>query len=85
VQPHWFPELQVQVAFAPHASVDPIGHVFVQKCVSLSPMLEHSGADCVPLQSENDAQNFPMPRSFPVSPGMPHFDVNASTDASTAR
>jgi hypothetical protein len=82
VQPHRLLESQVHIAFMPHASVEPIGHVFVQKCVSGSPMLEQSGAEFV--QSPSDAQNFPIPRSFPVSPGLPHFDAYASTEASAA-
>jgi hypothetical protein len=62
--------------------VEPIAHVFVQKCVVGSPIVEHSFADWVLLQSERLAQNFPMPSSLPVSPGLPHVELNASGAAS---
>jgi hypothetical protein len=78
--------LQVQLAFIPHAvavqvALEPAAqaHVVVQKCVVLSPMIEHSVADMLFSQSDNCVQNFPTPLSLPVSPGSPHADWNAST------
>ena len=82
MQPHWLDELHVHSAPVPHASVEPIGHVFVQKCVSGSPRLEQSGALCVEPQSEIDAQYLPTPSSLPMSPGLPHFDGGVSGIAS---
>jgi hypothetical protein len=82
VHPHWLLALHVQVAAVPHASVDPIGHVFVQKCVVGSPSDEHSFAATVLLQSERLAQNLPIPISLPVSPGLPQIELNASGAAS---
>ena len=65
MQPHWFEELQTHVAPVPHWSVEPIGHVFVQKCVIGSPSDEHNRASEFVLQSDRLAQNFPMPSSLP--------------------
>jgi hypothetical protein len=67
----------------PQAPVEPIEHVFVQKCVAGSPRLEHNGALEVEEQSLSDAQNLPTPRSLPVSPGKPQSESYASGLAST--
>lgn len=63
----------------PHCAADPVlEHVFVQKWVVGSPSEEHSVAPMLPEQSEIVAQYLPTPRSFPVSPGIPHVDGGAS-------
>ena len=56
------------------------GHVqvVVQKCVVLSPTIEHNVAIWLPRQSSSVVQNLPTPLSLPVSPGCPHADVKAS-------
>ena len=70
VQPHWLLALQVHAAPVPHAPAGLVDvHVCVQKCVVLSPRLEHSGALWLVEQSESEAQNFPTPISLPRSPG----------------
>ena len=88
VQPHSLELLQVQVAFIPQFAAwqlePPPVHVqvVVQKCVVLSPTIEHNVASWLPRQSSSVVQNFPTPLSLPVSPGWPHADWNASTAAS---
>jgi hypothetical protein len=53
-------------------------HVCVQKWVVGSPSDEQSVDDMLPEQSERLAQYLPTPWSLPVSPGLPHVDIDAS-------
>ena len=56
----------------------------MQKCVVASPIVEHSFALVVLLQSDKLPQNLPTPISLPRSPGMPQIELNASGAASGA-